>query len=49
MAESAFRDVAVYGLFVLSCSRLILTKRTTVVCEGFVQREGRVYVATDKV
>ena len=49
MAESAFCEVIVYGLFVLTCSHLTLTRRTIVVCEGFVQREGLVYVAADKV
>ena len=48
MAESAFRNVIMYSLFALACSRLTLTRRTTVVFEGFVQREGRVYVATGK-
>ena len=41
--------VVVYSHFALACSRLTLIKRTTVVCEGFVRREGCVYVATDTV
>ena len=49
MAQSAFCDVIVHGLFALACSRLTITKKTSAVCEGFVQREGHVYVATDKV
>ena len=49
MAESAFWEVVVYGLSVLACSHLTLTRRTIVVCEGFVRTEGHVYVTTDKV
>ena len=50
MAETAFCNVVVYGLSaVLACTHLTLTRRATVVCEGFVRREGCVYVATNKV
>ena len=49
MAECAFCNVVDYTLTGLSCSHLTTIRRTTVVCEGFVRREGCVYVATDKV
>ena len=49
MAESAFCDVVVYSLSALTCSHLTLTGRNPAVCEGFVRREGLLYVATDTV
>ena len=41
-----FRDVVWDGRFALACSRLTLARRTTVLFEGFVRREGRVWLPT---
>ena len=49
MAEIVFHNVNVYCLFALACFRLTLTRRTTVICECLVRREGHVSVALNKV